>query len=176
MPLEAGSSEAVISHNIREMRAAGHPEAQAVAAAEHKAHDALDCDRLDAILKYCVRLDARMRARKNKAKCQAFSARFDRAFAEIDHPRDQDGKFASAGASDFGDFNPKRGLLGESSLISSQDFLDDEIVEAKRENGDYSVKISPQFEIDGEKFRVVIDGHHAFAAALKNGKRQSSSN
>ncbi len=33
MPLLKGSSDAVISQNIREMRKAGHPEAQAIAAA-----------------------------------------------------------------------------------------------------------------------------------------------
>lgn len=37
MPLHKGSSQAVISQNIREMRAAGHPEDQAVAAALNKA-------------------------------------------------------------------------------------------------------------------------------------------
>ena len=37
MPLRSGSSQSVISDNIREMRAAGHPEAQAVAAALHNA-------------------------------------------------------------------------------------------------------------------------------------------
>lgn len=42
MPLVKGSSQAAISENIREMRAAGHPEAQAVAAAEREAHDTLD--------------------------------------------------------------------------------------------------------------------------------------
>jgi hypothetical protein len=52
MPLEPGASEAVISHNIREMRAAGHSEAQSVAAAEHTA-DKYRHDRLDAILTAC---------------------------------------------------------------------------------------------------------------------------
>lgn len=33
MPLLQGSSQAIISHNIQEMRKAGHPEAQAIAAA-----------------------------------------------------------------------------------------------------------------------------------------------
>ena len=38
MPLKHGSSQKVISENIREMRKAGHPEAQAVAAAMNVAH------------------------------------------------------------------------------------------------------------------------------------------
>ena len=39
MPLEKGSSQAVISRNISEMRHAGHPENVAVAAAMHTAKD-----------------------------------------------------------------------------------------------------------------------------------------
>lgn len=39
MPLKSGSSQKTISSNIREMRAAGYPERQAVAAAMRKAHD-----------------------------------------------------------------------------------------------------------------------------------------
>ena len=39
MPLHKGSSKKVISSNIREMVKAGHPQAQAVAAAMHMAHD-----------------------------------------------------------------------------------------------------------------------------------------
>ena len=37
MPLEKGKSSAVISHNIEEMRRAGHPAAQAEAAAYREA-------------------------------------------------------------------------------------------------------------------------------------------
>ena len=38
MPLEKGTSEKVISHNIEEMKEHGHSQAQAVAAAMHTAH------------------------------------------------------------------------------------------------------------------------------------------
>lgn len=37
MPLKSGKSKAVISENIREMQASGHPHNQAVAAALHNA-------------------------------------------------------------------------------------------------------------------------------------------
>lgn len=37
MPLKSGSSDKVISSNIKEMMKAGHPQKQAVAAAMHKA-------------------------------------------------------------------------------------------------------------------------------------------
>ena len=38
MPLKKGKSKKVISENIREMQASGHPHRQAVAAALHTAH------------------------------------------------------------------------------------------------------------------------------------------
>ena len=42
MPLTPGSSRSVISHNISEMVAAGHPQKQAVAAALHNADKGKD--------------------------------------------------------------------------------------------------------------------------------------
>lgn len=51
------------------------------------------------------------------------------------------------------------------TTISSQRFLNDETVEAKRAAKDYEVAVSPAFEIDGETYRVVLDGHHSLEAA-----------
>lgn len=57
--------------------------------------------------------------------------------------------------------------------ISSQRYLDDEIVEEKRRHADYDVAVSPVFEFAGEKFRVVLDGHHSLAAAIADGVKPS---
>jgi len=54
--------------------------------------------------------------------------------------------------------------------ISSQRYIDEEIVESKRANEDYEVFVSPAFEVDGQTVRVVLDGHHSLAAALENGE------
>lgn len=42
MPLEKGNSEKVISHNISELRHAGHPEQQSIAIAYSEAHKSKD--------------------------------------------------------------------------------------------------------------------------------------
>lgn len=54
-------------------------------------------------------------------------------------------------------------------IITSQQFLDSDIVDAKRADADYAVVLSPIFEIDGEEFQVILDGHHSLAAALEDG-------
>lgn len=56
-----------------------------------------------------------------------------------------------------------------SILISSQRYIDDSIVESKIASADYTVSVSPVFEIDGIKYQVLIDGHHSFAAAALSG-------
>lgn len=65
------------------------------------------------------------------------------------------------------------GTLGNSSkisrLISSQRYLDDARVAEKLANRDFTVKVSPQFDIGGEIFQTIQDGHHAYAAAKKAG-------
>lgn len=55
------------------------------------------------------------------------------------------------------------------TIISSQRYLDEEIVQAKRDDSDYIVTLSPEFEIDGDVVQVVIDGHHSYHAALADG-------
>lgn len=54
-------------------------------------------------------------------------------------------------------------------LISSQRYLDEDIVEQKINSGDFTVKLSPLFTIDGDAFQVIEDGHHALAAAKRAG-------
>lgn len=54
-------------------------------------------------------------------------------------------------------------------LISSQRYLDDDIVASKRLAADYTVRLSPAFAVAGIEVQVIVDGHHAFAAALADG-------
>lgn len=55
------------------------------------------------------------------------------------------------------------------TLITSQDFIDDEIVAAKIAAEDFAILVSPSFEVDGRTFRVLLDGHHSLAAAIEAG-------
>lgn len=50
-------------------------------------------------------------------------------------------------------------------IISAQRYIDDEIVAAKVANQDFVVALSPVFEVEGESYQVVVDGHHSLAAA-----------
>jgi hypothetical protein len=54
-------------------------------------------------------------------------------------------------------------------IISSQRHIDDAIVETKRAARDYTVTIGKAIKIDGDTYRVVIDGHHSLAAAHADG-------
>lgn len=53
--------------------------------------------------------------------------------------------------------------------ISSQRYIDEEIVAAKIDAEDFEVMVSPIFVVDGEAFRVVLDGHHSLEAARQAG-------
>ncbi len=56
-------------------------------------------------------------------------------------------------------------------LISSQRYLDRDVVARKIRLGDFDVKVSPQFEIDGLKVRAIQDGHHSLEAAIRSGNK-----
>ncbi|MBI9080240.1 MAG: hypothetical protein JEY79_10945 [Pseudodesulfovibrio sp.] len=54
-------------------------------------------------------------------------------------------------------------------IISSQRYINEEIVAEKIEAADYVVSVSREFGIDGETYRVIIDGHHSLEAATRTG-------
>lgn len=55
-------------------------------------------------------------------------------------------------------------------LITSQSYLDEEIVQEKIEANDFEVTVSPVFEYEGETYQVILDGHHSFEAAQQTGQ------
>lgn len=54
-------------------------------------------------------------------------------------------------------------------LISSQRYIDEETVAQKIEDNDFEVQLSPVFEIDGQEYQVIMDGHHSYHAAIEVG-------
>jgi len=54
-------------------------------------------------------------------------------------------------------------------IITSQHYLDDEIVVAKLAKQDFDVTLSPVFTVEGEEYQVVMDGNHSLAAAQQAG-------
>ena len=111
-----------------------------------------------------------------------FATVFSDAFREEDHPRNESGEFSSggggggskaksaSGSTDLGSFDATDGTLdGDTQLISSQTYRDPDIVQEKIDTGDFDVYVSPEFEANGEKMRVVLDGHHSLEAALESG-------
>ena len=53
--------------------------------------------------------------------------------------------------------------------ISSQRFLDQNIVNAKIAASDFVVMTATIIDDDGEEYAVIIDGHHSFEAAKQTG-------
>lgn len=51
-------------------------------------------------------------------------------------------------------------------LITSQSYIDDDIVNNKIANNDYDVFLSPVFIVNGMEYQVVMDGHHSYNAAM----------
>jgi len=54
------------------------------------------------------------------------------------------------------------------NLISSQRYLDENIVKQKQANEDYTVQYA-LVEVEGQEYMVVVDGHHSLAAAIWDG-------
>ncbi len=55
------------------------------------------------------------------------------------------------------------------TIISSQRYLDDDILDQKIADRDFEVQLSPVFEVDGEKYQVIMDGHHSYHATKAAG-------
>ena len=54
-------------------------------------------------------------------------------------------------------------------LISSQRYIDDEIVAQKIINQDFTVQISPIFTVEDDQYIAIMDGHHSYHAAIEAG-------
>lgn len=54
-------------------------------------------------------------------------------------------------------------------IISSQRYLDENIVKEKIENKDFTVSLSPVFEVEGIEYQAILDGHHSLEAAKITG-------
>lgn len=54
-------------------------------------------------------------------------------------------------------------------LITSQHYLNEDIVAEKIADEDFEVQVSPTFEIDGEEYAVILDGTHSYYAAMQAG-------
>ena len=57
------------------------------------------------------------------------------------------------------------------NLVSSQRYIDRDVVAKKIMNRDFTVKITPAFELDGETVHAIEDGHHALEAAIRSGNK-----
>jgi hypothetical protein len=83
------------------------------------------------------------------------------SYDESKHPRDENGQFG-----DGSGFDGRSGTLGGAYLTSTQRYLNGNVVTSKAKGKDFETAVSPEFEINGEKYRAVLDGHHSIAAAL----------
>jgi hypothetical protein len=63
---------------------------------------------------------------------------------------------------------PARVRGGPVRFITSQDYLNEEVIKAKSAQKDYTVKVISLPEV-GPGVKMVVDGNHALAAALRDG-------
>ena len=59
--------------------------------------------------------------------------------------------------------------MNGTTKISSQRYIDEDVVEIKRADRDYVVTLGKVIEVDGVEYQIVIDGHHSLAAAITDG-------
>lgn len=83
--------------------------------------------------------------------------------AMLDKPAPGEGEAQDAAMK----FDPTHGTLDGAKLVTHQKFLDDAIVQQKLENADFEVFVTPEFTIDGKQYRMIMDGHHSLAAAMR---------
>lgn len=73
-------------------------------------------------------------------------------------------------AMDSADFDAVTGVYADAEIITNQSYLDEALVAAKIATQDFTVQLSPEFVTPaGKRYRVVIDGHHSLAAAVRSG-------
>ena len=53
-------------------------------------------------------------------------------------------------------------------IYSVQEYRDQSIIEEKRENKDYKIKIA-YIADEGKRIAILVDGHHSFEAAIIDG-------
>jgi hypothetical protein len=44
-------------------------------------------------------------------------------------------------------------------------------VAQKIKEGNFDVRVSPRFDVEGEQVRAILDGHHALEAAIRSGNK-----
>jgi len=54
-------------------------------------------------------------------------------------------------------------------IITSQSYIDQEIVAEKMDARDFDVFVTTPFELDGVEFVILVDGNHSLRAALEAG-------
>lgn len=57
----------------------------------------------------------------------------------------------------------------EMKVITSQSYIDPDIVAEKLESRDFDVFVTTPFELDGVEFVILVDGNHSFEAARQAG-------
>lgn len=55
------------------------------------------------------------------------------------------------------------------TIISSQEYRNEDTVAEKIATNDYVVSVSREFEVGGVTYRAVVDGHHSYEAAIRTG-------